>query len=142
MPFVRITLGASRSEPVRAGIADGVHNAMISAIGIPKGDRFQVVDAQPSTALHFDPEYLDIDRRDPVLVEITLVTGRSQTKKQALYQAIAANLAEAGVRLEDVMVILHETTREDWSFGNGEMQMLDEPLLRKYGWTPPDEQSG
>lgn len=139
MPFVRITLSADRSQPLRDAIAEGVHNAMISAIGIPKGDRFQVVDAQPNTALHFDPEYLDVDRRDPVLVEITLAKGRSQDKKQAIYREIAANLADAGVRPEDVMVILHETSREDWSFGNGDMQMLDEPLLRKYGWTPPGE---
>jgi phenylpyruvate tautomerase PptA (4-oxalocrotonate tautomerase family) len=137
MPFVRITLSTSRSAPVRDAVAEGVHNALISAIGIPKGDRFQVVDVQPSTALHFDPEYLDVDRLDPVLVEITLVRGRNEAKKRALYQAVAANLAEAGVRPEDVMVILHETSREDWSFGNGEMQMFDEPLLRKYGWTPP-----
>ncbi|HEY4456689.1 MAG TPA: tautomerase family protein [Pseudonocardiaceae bacterium] len=139
MPFVRITLNADRPEPVRDAIADGVHNAMISAIGIPKGDRFQVVDAQPGTALHFDPEYLDVDRRDPVLVEITLAKGRSQDLKRALYQAIAANLAATGVRPEDAMVILHETSREDWTFGNGEMQMFNEPLLRKYGWTPPGE---
>lgn len=139
MPFVRITLSTDRPEPVRDAIADGVHNALISAIGIPKGDRFQVVDAQPGSALRFDPEYLDVDRRDPVLVEITLAAGRGRDLKRALYQAVAANLATAGVRAEDVMVILHENAREDWSFGNGEMQMFDEPLLRKYGWRPPGE---
>jgi phenylpyruvate tautomerase PptA (4-oxalocrotonate tautomerase family) len=139
MPFVRITVSESRSAHVRDAIADGVHNALISSIGIPKGDRFQVVDAKPSAELHFDPEYLDVDRRDPVLVEVTLVKGRDQAKKQALYQAAAANLAEVGVRPEDVMVILHETSREDWSFGNGGMQALDEPLLAKYGWTPPGD---
>ena len=139
MPFVRITLSTDRPGPLRDAIAEGVHNAMISSIGIPAGDRFQVVDTKPGTALHFDPEYLDVDRRDPVLVEITLVKGRSQDLKRALYQAVAANLAAAGVRPEDVMVILHETSREDWSFGNGEMQMFNEPLLRKYGWRPPGE---
>lgn len=139
MPFVRITLSADRPQPLRDAIADGVHNAMISAIGIPKGDRFQVVDAKAGTALHFDAEYLDVDRRDPVLVEITLVAGRSRDLKSALYRDIAANLAAAGVRPEDVMVILHETSREDWSLGNGETQMFNEPLLRKYGWRPPGE---
>jgi phenylpyruvate tautomerase PptA (4-oxalocrotonate tautomerase family) len=139
MPFVRITLSADRPQSQRDAIAEGVHNAMISAIGIPKGDRFQVVDAQPSTGLHFDPDYLDVDRRDPVLVEITLVTGRNRGLKQALYREIATHISDAGVRPEDVMVILHENTREDWSFGHGEMQMLNEALLRKYGWTPPGE---
>jgi phenylpyruvate tautomerase PptA (4-oxalocrotonate tautomerase family) len=116
-----------------------VHKALISSINIPKGDRFQVVDAQPGAALHFDPDYLDVDRRDPVLIEVTLVKGRNEAKKRAIYAAVATNLAETGVRPQDVMVILHETSREDWSFGNGEMQMFDEPLLRKYGWTPPTD---
>ncbi len=33
--------------------------------------------------------------------------------------------------------MLRETEREDWSFGNGEAQVLDTELLKRYGWTPP-----
>ena len=138
MPFVRITLSATRSARACAKIADRVHDALVSSLGIPQGDRFQVIESKWGTDMRFDPDYLDVDRSNPVLLEITLAKGRDVTKKRALYQALAANLAEVGVRPQDVMVILHETAREDWSFGNGEMQMLDEPLLRKYGWTPPE----
>jgi phenylpyruvate tautomerase PptA (4-oxalocrotonate tautomerase family) len=138
MPFVRITLSADHSESVRGAVAEGVHNALVSAIGVPQDDRFQIVDAQPATAMHVDRHFLDGDRRDPVVVEISLVQGRTEAMKRALYQAIAANLAEAGVRPEDVLVMLHEFRPEDFSLGGGQMQLLDEALVRKYGWNPPE----
>ena len=138
MPFVRITLSADHPESVRAAVAEGVQNALVSAIGVPQDDRFQVVDAQPATAMHADRHFLDGDRRDLVVVEISLVRGRTEAMKRALYQAIAANLAEVGVRPEDVLVMLHEARPEDFSFGGGQMQLLDEALVRKYGWIPPE----
>jgi phenylpyruvate tautomerase PptA (4-oxalocrotonate tautomerase family) len=138
MPFVRITLSTDYPESVRAAVAEGVHNALVSAIGVPQDDRLQIVDAQPATAMDIDRHYLDGDRRDPVVVEISLVHGRTEPMKRALYRAIAANLAEIGVRPEDVLVMLHESRREDWSLGDGQMQLLDEALLRKYGWNPPE----
>ena len=43
MPLVRISLKSSRSQKHRHGIADCVHRAMVQAIGIPEGDRFQII---------------------------------------------------------------------------------------------------
>jgi hypothetical protein len=40
--------------------------------------------------------------------------------KQALYRGIADNLvADPGLRPEDVFINLVETSKENWSFGNG-----------------------
>jgi phenylpyruvate tautomerase PptA (4-oxalocrotonate tautomerase family) len=138
MPFVRITLSTDRPEPMRAAVAEGVRSALVSAIGVPPDDRFQIVDAQPATAFHVDRHFLDGDRRDPVVVEITLTHGRTRDMKLALYQAIVANLSEVGVRPDDVLIMLQESGREDWSLGGGKMQLLDEDLIRKYGWSPPE----
>jgi phenylpyruvate tautomerase PptA (4-oxalocrotonate tautomerase family) len=137
MPLVRITLRDDTPSATRRAIADGVHNAMVATIGIPAGDRFQIVDGRPAEALIADPGYLGVERQNVVVVEITLVRGRSAEKKQALYRAIAEHLVEAGVRAEDVMVVLTETGREDWSMGNGAAQLLDTELLKRHGWTPP-----
>lgn len=137
MPLVRITLSTDRPEPMRTAIAEGVGSALVSAIGVPPDDRFQIVDALPSTAFHVDRHFLDGDRRDPVVVEITLTRGRTRDTKLALYRAIVANLSDVGVRPDDVLIMLQESDREDWSFGGGKMQLLDEDLIRKYGWSPP-----
>ncbi|HEX7658039.1 MAG TPA: tautomerase family protein [Pseudonocardiaceae bacterium] len=137
MPLVRITTRAGTPLADQRVIADGVQDALVSAIGVPAHDRFQILDERPAESLIFDAEYLGVDRRDVVSVEIKLVRGRSADQKKALYQAIADNLEKAGVRREDVFVVLTETGREDWSFGNGEAQLLDVELLKRHGWTPP-----
>jgi phenylpyruvate tautomerase PptA (4-oxalocrotonate tautomerase family) len=137
VPLVRITLNAETPPETRRGISDGVHEAMVAALGIPKADHFQIIDERPAEALVFDEGYLDVARQRVVFVQITLVRGRSVEQKQALYRQLADNLSAAGVRREDVFVQLTETGREDWSFGNGEAQALDTELLARYGWTPP-----
>jgi phenylpyruvate tautomerase PptA (4-oxalocrotonate tautomerase family) len=137
MPLVRITLRDDTSADTQQAIAAGVHRAMVATIGIPAGDRFQIIDRRPADALIADPEYLGVARENVVFVEITLAKGRTAERKKELYQAVAKQLELAGVRVEDVFIVLHETGREDWSVGNGETQLLDEELLKRWGWTPP-----
>jgi phenylpyruvate tautomerase PptA (4-oxalocrotonate tautomerase family) len=137
MPFVRITLREDTSEQAKVAISDGVHQALISALGVPQGDRFQVIERKPAGAIVFHPTYLRGDRQNVVCLEITLTRGRPVELKQALYRDLADNLSAAGVRGEDVFVMLREVGREDWSFGNGLTQLLDEELLRSEGWVAP-----
>jgi phenylpyruvate tautomerase PptA (4-oxalocrotonate tautomerase family) len=137
MPLVRITVRDDTSPDLQQALSAGVHRAMVATIGIPDGDRFQIVDRRPADALVADPEYLGVARQNPVFVEITLVRGRTVEKKKALYAAVAKELGAAGVRTDDVQIVLHENERADWSFGKGEAQVLDTELLKRYGWTPP-----
>jgi hypothetical protein len=66
MPFVRIALESSRLQKSRHGIADRVHRAMVKAIGIPEGDRLQII-REHDADLVCDPHYLDIKRTDCAL---------------------------------------------------------------------------
>lgn len=125
MPLLRIdTLDSAYTPDQRAALGDGVHRALVEAIGIPALDRFQVNRAHASADLVFDREYLGIPRTDGfVAVQITLSAGRTLAQKRALYAAIVRNLAEApGVRPEDVFVNLVEVAKENWSFGLGQAQ--------------------
>jgi 4-oxalocrotonate tautomerase len=128
MPFVRISLKGSRSEKERQSIGDCVHRAMVNAIGIPEGDRFQVI-TEHGADLVYDSDYLNIHRTDGiVMIQITLASGRTLEKKKALFKNIAEFLAaEHDVRPEDVFINLVETSMENWSFGNGICQYLDAP---------------
>lgn len=124
MPLVRIDVPEGRSEADLASIGDGVHRALVEAIGIPPQDRFQVLTRQPRDLLVFDRHYLGIDRSDGIVfVQITMSLGRSLDQKKALYAAIVRNLGEKPrVRAEDVFVNLVEVVKENWSFGNGVAQ--------------------
>ena len=121
MPLVRVDVLEGRSPDELASIGDGVHRALVEAIGIPPQDRFQVLTRHADGCLVFDRHYLGIARTDGVVfVQITLSTGRSLEQKKNLFAAIAKNLAEKpGVRPEDVFVNLVEVVKENWSFGNG-----------------------
>ena len=53
-------------------------------------------------------------------VQVFFRRGRSDDLKRALYAAIARNLArDAGIRPEDVLIVLTENGPIDWSFGGG-----------------------
>ncbi|HTY42860.1 MAG TPA: tautomerase family protein [Thermoanaerobaculia bacterium] len=121
MPLVRIDVLEGRSAGELDAIGDGVHRALVEAIGIPDKDRFQVIASHAPGRLVFDTHYLGIARTPAVVfVQITLSSGRSLEQKKALFAAIARNLHEKpGLRTEDVFVNLVEVARENWSFGNG-----------------------
>ncbi len=123
MPLVRIDVLSVRRDQL-AVIGDGVHRALVEAIGIPQQDRFQVLAAHETTGLVFDPRYLGIERTTGVVfVQITMSHGRTLEQKRALFAAVARNLSEnPGVRPEDVFVNLVEVVKENWSFGNGVAQ--------------------
>ena len=121
MPFVRIDVLPGRTPDQLGAIADGVHRALIEAIGIPEADRFQVLSQHTEGRLVFDSAYLGIHRTAGVVfVQITMSSGRTLEQKKALFAAIARNLSTGpGVRPEDVFINLVEVAKENWSFGNG-----------------------
>jgi phenylpyruvate tautomerase PptA (4-oxalocrotonate tautomerase family) len=97
---------------------------MVATVDVPPDDRFQVVCRSEDARLVWDRHFLGVERSDEaVFVHVTLSAGRDDAKKRALYRAIVENLWDAAqVRLADVLIVLSETTRANWSFGNGEAQ--------------------
>ena len=124
MPLARIDVPQGKSADYRAVIGDVVYNAMISALNVPKNDRFQVIAEHPSGGLVIDPTYLGIQRTEnAIIIQVTLNEGRTLDIKRAFYKAVVDGLHERlGIRREDVLINLVEVKKENWSFGNGEAQ--------------------
>jgi 4-oxalocrotonate tautomerase len=124
VPFVRIDVPQGRSAEYRQTIGDVVYDAMIATIDVPVGDRFQVIADHRPADLIIDPTYLGVQRsRDCIVIQITLNEGRTVEKKKAFYKAIVDGLHDrVELRREDVVISLIEVKKENWSFGNGEMQ--------------------
>jgi 4-oxalocrotonate tautomerase len=116
MPLVRITARDSRSSAVLDALGDAVHTALVETMGVPPDDRFQIRSRMPAAELIADAQYLGLERRDPVIVEISLRAGRSVEMKRAFYARV---VELAGVRPQDVTIVLNENGLADWSFGNG-----------------------
>lgn len=120
MPLVRIDLIKGKSDAYRRGVGDAVYRALLG-IGAPVDDRFQIVTEHEPNGLMYARSYLGIERTDDLMViQITLVEGRSVDQKRALYQTLADDLHETlALRREDLFVNLIEVAKENWSFGNG-----------------------
>jgi phenylpyruvate tautomerase PptA (4-oxalocrotonate tautomerase family) len=125
MPFVRISLRNDTPPEIRRSISNGIHRALVDAIGIPEGDRFHVIGVHTPEDMLYDSSYMGIEYQNIVFIEITFVQGRSEEKKLNLYRAITSNLVtDAGMRPPDVVIVLTENDRANWSIGNGEAQLL------------------
>ena len=126
MPLVRIDLRAGKSEEYRKALGDGVHRAMVEALGAPPDDRFQVITEHAVVGLNYDAQYLGIRRSDNVVfVQVTLSTGRKPQQKRKFFKRVTELLAESGVKPADVVINLVEVAWENWSFGNGEAPYMD-----------------
>jgi phenylpyruvate tautomerase PptA (4-oxalocrotonate tautomerase family) len=121
MPLVRISLLKGRSQSQLRAIADCVHEALVDTYNVPPKDRFQLIEQRDPSELIYDSSYLDIERTDDiVLVHIIAGRWRDTATKKALYRAVAARLsAVAGMRPQDVQVVISSNDKDDWSFGNG-----------------------
>lgn len=125
MPFIRTAVPADTDPQRTEAIVMGIHDALISAIGMPPDELFNLVSPYAPGQFFCDPRFNGIARSDKVVVvEITLRRGRSDAMKRALYAAIAANLeAGAAVSPKDVFIFMHENDYSDWSVGNGVFAM-------------------
>ena len=129
MPLVEIDLLEGRSKAELDAISDAVHEAMVAVLDVPQRDRFQIITERPPRYLRFDPNYLDINRDEGLLlIRITLSAGRTTDAKQAFYRTLSGLLAErTGMRTENLTVVMVENEREDWSFGHGQASYLELP---------------
>jgi 4-oxalocrotonate tautomerase len=98
---------------------------MIRVANVPNYDKFQVVTRhEPDEIIYPEEGYLGIDYTpDLIIIQVTWVGGRSTEVKKKFYQHIADEIhAKQGLRKQDIWISLLDSGREDWSFGNGEMQ--------------------
>ncbi|WP_322903503.1 tautomerase family protein [Paenibacillus campi] len=127
MPFIRISYRqqAYTNEQLTE-ISHELMHALQQHFQVPDHDFFQVFHAHEQGQFMYDETYLDVQRSDRLLyIQITLGSGRSVAQKQAFYVCAAERLQQqAGVRKQDVFIVLVETGLDNWSFGNGQAQMI------------------
>jgi 4-oxalocrotonate tautomerase len=125
MPLARIDISQSAPPERIRVVSEAIYNAMVEIAGVPLHDKFQVVTRHAADEIIYPTEgYLGLTyTNDIIIIQVTWVAGRSTDVKKRFYRRIADEIHErAGVRKEDVWINLVDSNREDWSFGNGEMQ--------------------
>jgi len=116
-----------KSVEFRHKLGKIVYQTMVDTINVPPKDNFQIITEHDGNSLIYDPEYLNIQRTDGiVIIQITLNEGRTVELKKAFYRRLAERLhEELGIRMEDVFISLVEVKKENWSFGNGVAQYAE-----------------
>jgi 4-oxalocrotonate tautomerase len=127
MPLVRISLMQGKTAKFRHKVGEIVYQTMVETINVPPKDNFQVITEHDENSLIYDPEYLDIQRTDGiVIIQITLNEGRTVELKKTFYKRLAERLhSELDILMEDVFISLVEVKKENWSFGNGVAQYAE-----------------
>jgi phenylpyruvate tautomerase PptA (4-oxalocrotonate tautomerase family) len=130
MPLARIDVSRNASPELIRAVSEAIYGAMVDIANVPANDKFQVVTRHAADEIVYPKEgYLGVDYSPGIiLIQVTWVGGRSTEVKKKFYQRIADELHEKqGVRKQDVWISLVDSAREDWSFGNGEMQYAPKP---------------
>ena len=126
MPLVKISLKKGRGSTFKKHISLAIHRALVDIFLIPEDDLFQIITEHDEENIIYPSSYLGVKHSsDIITIVITAKQGRTAEMKQALYKTIANNiLKRTGHSPADVFITLVANTEEDWSFGNGEAQLI------------------
>jgi phenylpyruvate tautomerase PptA (4-oxalocrotonate tautomerase family) len=124
MPFVRIDLSKKHPDGFAQQVGDIIFQVMREHINVPEDDKFQVITRHDTNELVIPKSYLGIEYSESIIfIQVTLNEGRTTDMKKAFYKAICESLVnKLKVRPQDIVINLVEVNKENWSFGNGEMQ--------------------
>ena len=129
MPLVRINIAKTASVETVQTVSNVVYEAMIKVANVPANDKFQIITRHAEDELVYPAEgYLGVTYTpNIVFIQISWNSGRSIDVKKSFYKAIAEGIShQTDISIQDVWISLIDVAREDWSFGNGEMQYAPE----------------
>ena len=125
MPLVRIDVSNNIAKDIVEKISTVIYDAMLKVASVPPSDKFQIISRHAADELVYPEEgYLGINYTPNIVyIQVTWNTGRSIEVKKAFFKTVAEGIHQAtAIRIEDVWISLVDVERENWSFGNGEMQ--------------------
>jgi len=122
MPLAKIHVLERQYDEARLGrVSSAVQNALISVLGIPPEDFFQIIHILPRRQFLHTPSFLGLTYSDDlILLEITFISGRPKDKRLGLLKALNDSVVSAvGISPDDLVIMLYETPGENISFGRG-----------------------
>jgi hypothetical protein len=122
MPLAKLHVLEGRYDEARLGkVSSAVQDGLISALGIPSGDFFQIIHVLPPRQFRHTASFLGLNYSDDLIVlEITFISGRPKEKRLGLLKALNdAVVSAAEISPDDLLITLYETPGENISFGRG-----------------------
>ncbi|MGB4279884.1 MAG: tautomerase family protein [Methanoculleus sp.] len=112
MPLVKIEIRMGKPVEYRRSMIESVRMAFIEALQTPEAALWIRVCERKEENFPLPPGRSD----DALLIEVSLMPGRTAEKKEALFRAIVGNLGRSpGIRPEDLCIVLYEPPVENWA---------------------------
>ena len=122
MPVAKIHVLEGRYDEARLNkVSKAVQETLMSVLGVPPDDFFQIIHVLPRSQFRHTPSFLGLKYSDDlILLEVTFISGRPKEKRLALLTAFNENVVPAaGISPDDLMITLYEVPGENISFGQG-----------------------
>jgi 4-oxalocrotonate tautomerase len=122
MPVAKIHVLEGQYDEARLDkVSRAVQNGLMSALGIPPDDFFQIIHILPRSQLLHTPSFLGLKYSDDlILLEVTFISGRPKEKRLGLLKVVNDGVvAAAGISPDDLLITLYEVPGENISFGRG-----------------------
>lgn len=119
MPFNKIHVPKDLPRNICRAINDQLHASLVDTCGVNPDDFFCLISRYDPEDMIFHPTFLG--ERDPaatIVIEITLLTGRSDDQKERLYHDVRRRLLDIGFDPKNSIMFLIENGPSDWSFSD------------------------
>ncbi|MDO6847936.1 tautomerase family protein [Priestia megaterium] len=132
MPFVNVYYPEHQlNDKELKKVSNCIHQSLIQHFHIPKNDYFQLFLPYPPQHFFYDSQYLleNGGKRTDQMIYISITCGQGRTiqQKKKLYQSIAGELStHLNISTNNIFITLNETPLENWSFGQGIAQMVNQ----------------
>ncbi len=117
MPLSKLHVPAGMPPELGRAVGEALHLSLVETCGVSPDDNFCLIARYAAEDMIVHPTFLG--ERDPaatVVIEITLLAGRSEAQKEALHVDIRQRLEGLGVAPGNVILFLVENGPADWSF--------------------------
>jgi len=122
MPLAKIHVLEGQYDEARlARVSSAVQDGLVSTLGIPPDDFFQIIHVLPRSQFLHTPSFLGLNySADLILLELTFISGRPRETRRGLLKALNDGVVSAaGVSPDDLFTVIHEIPGENVSFGRG-----------------------
>ena len=118
MPFNKIHVPRNVSAALCHSINNELHESLVETCGVNPDDFFCLICRYDPEDMIFHPTFLG--ERDPhatIVIEIALLAGRADERKEALFVDVRRRLQVIGFEPRNSIIYLIENNPIDWSFG-------------------------
>ncbi|UYP09583.1 tautomerase family protein [Priestia megaterium] len=132
MPFINVYYQENRlNNKELKKVSNRIHQSLIQHFYIPEDDYFQLFLPYPPQHFFYDSQYLleNGEKRTDNMIYISITCGQGRTieQKKKLYHSIAEELStHLNISTNNIFITLNETPLENWSFGQGLAQMVNQ----------------